>query len=106
MSDIQSETESARKAAARLSRAEARAAVPAIFVDSWSTLIWPGHIRIVLGEWLMRKTNYRAAFVMTLEDAKDLAEIILKQVAVQQKEDAEPLELATVEEDSTPETEA
>jgi hypothetical protein len=54
----------------------------------------------------MRKTNYRAAFVMTLEDAKDLAEIILKQVAVQQKEDAEPLELATVEEDSTPETEA
>jgi hypothetical protein len=83
------EEESARQARI-MARREARAALPATYIDSWATLIWPGHIRIVLGEWLAKKVNYRAAYVMTLGEAKAFAEELLERVAKQEKEDAEP----------------
>jgi hypothetical protein len=71
-----------------LARREARAAIPAVFVDSWATLTWYGHIRIVMGEWLVRKNNYRMAFVMELEQAKEFAEDLLGRIEKRQQEDA------------------
>jgi hypothetical protein len=69
-------------------RQEARAAMPAVFVDAWATLTWRGHIRIVLGEWLLRKNNYRTAVVMELDQAKEFAEDLLERVQKRIEEDA------------------
>jgi hypothetical protein len=68
-------------------RRDARAAIPTTYVDTWATLIWKGHIRIVLGEWLNKNPQYRAAYVMELEDAKSFAETLLKRIKEQQEED-------------------
>ena len=70
------------------SRREARAALPAVYVDTWSTVIWKGHMRIVLGEHVADDPHYRAAYVMELEDAKKLAQHILRRVQRQYDRDA------------------
>jgi hypothetical protein len=57
---------------------ELRATLPAIFIDTWSTLTWRGHVRISIGERLYKRDVYRSAFVMDLEDAEDFAEHLLK----------------------------
>ena len=79
---------SAEKEAILRMRREARAEIPALFVDDWSMLSWEGHIRFVLGEWLASRPNYRAAFVMSLNDAQLFAENILERVAKRREIDA------------------
>jgi len=69
-------------------RREARAAIPATYVDTWATQIWKDHMRIVLGEWLSGGPHYRAAFVMELDDVQKLAEHILRRVQRQRQRDA------------------
>jgi hypothetical protein len=59
---------------------ELRAGLPAIYVDTWATLTWKGHIRIVLGETLYRHDQYRAAFMMELEDAERFGRHLLRAV--------------------------
>ena len=68
-----------------------RAELPATYIDTWATLTWRGHIRFAVGEWLAGDANYRAAFVMELEDAKEFAETLLKRITARLAKD-EPLE--------------
>jgi hypothetical protein len=88
-----SETETDTAVTARekrlVARREARAAMPATFVDTWSTVIWPGHMRLVLGEWLYGGPQYRAAFVMELDEVERLANELLERVQRQRDKDAE-----------------
>ena len=88
MSDDPDQDEAAAREARVAARQEARAALTATFVDSWATLTWKGHVRIVFGEWLAKKPNYRAAFVMQMEDAKEFAEDLLEQIRNRQEKDA------------------
>ncbi len=78
MSDDPNEAKSPEKEAALQARRVARAELPATYIDTWSTLIWKGHIRITLGEWIAGNPNYRGAYLMELDDAKVFAENILK----------------------------
>ena len=59
---------------------ELRANLPATYVDTWSTVTWKGHIRITLGEYMYGKDNYRAAFIMELEDAERLARHLVRAI--------------------------
>jgi hypothetical protein len=74
MSDDPGETKSPEREAALQARREARAELPATYIDTWSSLIWKGHIRITLGEWVAENPNYRGAYVMELDDAKRFVE--------------------------------
>src|SRR4051794_15158187 len=85
MSDSPNKSKSAEKMAARRAR---RAKLPTIYVDTWSTLTWKGHIRVVLAEWMNDEPNYRAAFLMELEDAKKFAEYLLEIIEEREKKDA------------------
>ena len=76
---------SPEKEAVLHSAREARAELPATYIDTWSSLIWKGHIRIALGEWITTNPKYRGAYVMELEDAKMFAEHLLKMVQIQQE---------------------
>jgi hypothetical protein len=69
-------------------RRDRRAALPATYVDTWATLIWKGHIRVVLGEWIAREPYYRAAYLMELDDAEKFANALLERVARQRERDA------------------
>ena len=90
-----------KERAAREARREARAALPAVFIDAWATLTWKGHIRIALGEWLVDEPRYRAAFVMTLEEAKDFAEDLLDRIEARQERDAKATSEGTPPEPET-----
>ncbi len=68
-------------------RAELKAAIPAIFVDTWSTLRWKGYMRITLGEYLYRNPHYRAAFLMELDEAENFANHLLRAIQKQRDED-------------------
>jgi len=87
MADDQDEPLSPEEAAALEARREARAAIPAVYIDTWATLTWKGHIRFVLGEWVGEQPHYRAAFLMELEDAKRFARQLLRRVEDRQKKD-------------------
>jgi hypothetical protein len=68
-------------------RHEARAALPAVYVDTWATAVWSGQLRLILGEWLGKQPHYRAALVMELKDAKKLGRSLLRRVAAQEEKD-------------------
>ena len=87
MSDDPDEAEPIEKKPSYAARRKARGAIPAVYVDTWSALSWKGHVRIVLGEWVYREPNYRAAFLMELADAKRLAEYLVEIVDERQKEE-------------------
>ena len=87
MSDDPEQAEHVEKKPSHVARQRARAAIPAVYVDTWSAVSWKGHVRIVLGEWVYREPNYRAAFLMELTDAKRLAEYLLDIVEERQKEE-------------------
>jgi hypothetical protein len=87
MSDNPRDAAALAKEAARERRRDARAAVPALFVDTWATLTWRGHIRIALGEWIRDDPYYRGAYVMELEEAEKLANFILQEVKERQQKD-------------------
>jgi hypothetical protein len=57
---------------------ELRANLPAIYVDTWATVTWKGHVRIVLGERLYKMDMYRSAFVMELSEAESFATHLLR----------------------------
>jgi hypothetical protein len=87
MADEQDEPISPEREKILEARREARAALPAVFVDTWSTLTWKGHIRTALGEWLVGEPHYRLAFVMSLDDAKEFAEALLRRIVARQEKD-------------------
>lgn len=60
-------------------RAE-RAAIPAIYIDTWFLTTWKGHIRITFGERVSRLDTYRSAIVMEMRDAERLCEHILEMI--------------------------
>ena len=74
--------------AAKDMRAEARAQIPSTFVDTWTTLTFRGHIRLVLGETFATGDQYRAAFVIPLDEAQELAEHIMRVVERRRAKDA------------------
>lgn len=88
MSDDPDEAKSPEIEAALQARRDARAELPATYIDTWSSLIWEGHIRITLGEWVADNPSYRAAYVMELDDAKRFAEHLLKRVQRQHEREA------------------
>jgi len=99
MSD--SEDEDSQHEEARLARSAARAALPAIYIDSWSTLTWTGHIRIALGENMPTGDVYRSAVVMTLSDAENFAQHLLGSIERRrEKERLEALEDQNFEDDT------
>jgi len=85
LSSAETEKELAEEEA-RLARSAARAALPAIWVDTWAVLTWSGHMRIVLGESMPTGTVYRGAYVMTIEDAERFANYILRDIADEREE--------------------
>lgn len=95
------ETDEDSELVALTARREARASIPATYVDTWASQIWKGHLRLVLGEWLSGGPHYRAAFVMELEDAEGLARHILRRAERQRERDA-----ARARKDQTPENES
>lgn len=58
----------------------ATGALPAIYIDSWFTTTWNGLTRLTLGEVLGDTTYYRTSVVMSLGDAKLLAEHLIELV--------------------------
>ncbi len=68
---------SEERQAAIEARRKARAALPAVYVDTWATLVWPGHLRFVLGEWVHGGPNYRGAFVMEFHEVERFANALL-----------------------------
>jgi hypothetical protein len=68
---------------------ELRANLSAIYVDTWVTLTWKGHVRFVVGERLYRKSHYRSAFVMELDDAEAFARHLLGAVERRRTKDTE-----------------
>ena len=88
MGDDPDDAKSAEKEAAIQARRNARAELPATYIDTWSTLIWKDHIRITLGEWIVDDPSYRVAYVMELDDAKRFAEHLLKRVQRQHERDS------------------
>jgi hypothetical protein len=85
MSD--SEDDGLQQEEARLARSAARAALPAIYIDSWSTLTWTGHVRIALGENMPTGDVYRSAIVMTLSDAESFAQHLLGSIDRRREKD-------------------
>jgi len=77
-----------------LRRSIARAQLPALYVDTWGTHTWVGHIRIALGEAFGGETGtvYRSAFVMTLDDAESFATDLLEYVKKRRKVDLDASE--------------
>jgi hypothetical protein len=73
---------------ARQERIQARAAIPALFLDTWGFSTWRGHIRITLGEELGGQDYYRTAFVMDLDNAEAFALQLFKSVSRRKKRDA------------------
>ena len=91
MSDDASDTEHPDDDLSPDRRRDARALLPAVYIDTWSTLIWSGHMRITLGEWLGEDPSYRGAFIMELDDAERLARHILRRAQRQRERDAAKL---------------
>jgi hypothetical protein len=81
-------TATSSKNADRERRELERAQLPAIYVDTWASLAWKDHIRIILGEGFRSGPQYRAAFVMTWADAELLGSYLLETVAEQREKDA------------------
>ncbi len=63
--------------ARRQRRHEQAAALPATFVDSYSTVWGTDSVRISFGEYLFGEWHYRVAVVMPMEDAERLGESLL-----------------------------
>jgi len=89
MSDNPEDEKPAVSEAVLAARGRARAALPATYVDTWYTLTWKDHIRIVFAEWLEDDPYFRAAFIMELKTAKEFAEELLDIVTKRIAEDAE-----------------
>ncbi len=70
-------------------RQEQRADLLTVYIDTWATLVWRGHIRIVLGEELYGRDIYRYAILMDLGNAEALARDILKRVQRQKERESE-----------------
>jgi hypothetical protein len=68
------EAEAKEKAA----RDRAIAAIPAVFIDTWSTLSFTGHIRITFGEIYGGTNNFRSAIVLDLDDAESLGRHLIR----------------------------
>jgi hypothetical protein len=88
MSDDPKPASEAEENAAREARREARAAISAIYVDTWAVLTWSGHVRFVLGESVGDDDHYRAAFVMEVEDAEGFANHLLQIVKRRKAKDS------------------
>lgn len=58
----------------------ARAAIPAVYIDTWFLTTWRGHIRITFGERVSRLDMYRSAIVMELRDAERLCNHMLEMI--------------------------
>lgn len=58
----------------------ARAAIPAVYIDTWFLTTWKDHIRITFGERVSRLDTYRSAIVMELRDAERLCEHISEMI--------------------------
>jgi hypothetical protein len=59
----------AKEEAEAIARRRAIAAIPAIFIDTWTTTGFAGHVRVTLGEIYGAMDNFRAAFVLSADDA-------------------------------------
>ena len=93
MSDAQSKDlgeENEQTILARKQRVEARAALPAVFIDTWAFLSWRGHVRISLGEEVGESDQYRFAFLMELDQAEQFAHHVLRIVARRRENEAAP----------------
>ena len=66
------------RAAEKVERDRAIAAVPALFIDTWSTISFTGHVRVSLGEIYDGRDNFRAAFVLDLDDAENLGRQLIR----------------------------
>ena len=89
MSDEPDDTliEETEEQAGRRMRSEARASIPAVYVDTWGFSSWRGHIRITLGEQLGDTDKYRYAFLMELPEAERFARHILRIVERRRQKD-------------------
>jgi hypothetical protein len=96
--------EAAIKAAAeeKAARDRAIAAVPALFIDTWHTLTFEGHVRVTFGEMYGETDNFRTAIVLDLDDAESLGQQLLRVVKRRRARDKE--RAAKAQEDSTSES--
>jgi hypothetical protein len=65
-------------AAEKAERDRAIAAVPALFIDTWHTLSFTGHVRVTFGEIYGDTDNFRTAIVLDLDDAESLGRQLIR----------------------------
>jgi hypothetical protein len=95
--------EAIEKATEKEAKDRAIAAIPALFIDTWHTLAFAGHVRLTLGEIYGKTDNFRTAIVLDLDDAEALGEQLIRVARRRRRRD---LELAAREAEQEPEPEA
>lgn len=88
--EIAAETAEAIAAAEKkAARDQSIASIPAIFIDTWHTLTFAGHVRLTFGEIYGDTNNYRTAIVLDLDDGEALARHLLRVVQRRKARDKE-----------------
>jgi len=82
-----------KKTVAELEEEAARdrsiAAIPGLYVDTWSMYSWKGHVRVTFGEIFHDTDNFRTAIVMDVDDAILLARRMLRMAERRKARDLE-----------------
>lgn len=70
----------AARVARRTRERQRMAAIPATYADSYTVTWWSEGIRISFAEFIAGERHYRMAVMMSLDDAEDLANTLLRSV--------------------------
>ena len=82
--------------------------LPSVWIDTWSTLTFKGHVRVSLGEEFAEGAFYRSAFIMDLDQAEAFAlhlyGAVQKRKAKEEATAAKALATAMAEAEAKPDT--
>jgi len=68
----------AKEEAEEAARRRAIGSIPAIFIDTWSTTGFTGHVRATFGEIYGNIDNFRVAIVLSADDAISLGRQLVR----------------------------